>query len=239
MKKISIKFSDFIDGYYLKKGNSQQGIFTDICNTLDIEYYKKVDKPRIEKGLKMLLEYNIISNGDTIHNAINESLRTDSDSNTIEIYENTVDNDNLIQIMLNLNNVDKTLESRIRGIVDDNKRDDFGWLGSWLTDNVNNLDIINTDMVKEIGADLRSASYYLRYVVFRDITEMTRSVTNLRISEDYKDILETRIQTYFMRFYVSNIVVRPRVDDMIDITITWSLHIPIQQEEDKKIDIEF
>ena len=238
MKQISIKFSDFIDGYYLRKGCCQKGVFTDICNELYEPYYRKADKLIIEKGLRKFLDYNIIDNGDEIHNAINESLRTDSDSNTIEIYENKVEKDDLIQVILKLNNVDvdKSLEPYIREIVEDtNNPDDFGWLGGWITDNADNFGIIDTDTVRLIGTDLKAASIYLSHKVFQDIAEMKRTVSRLNISEEYKDLLSSRIQRYLMRFYVCNMVVRPKCDNKIDITITWSLHVQL----DHNINIEF
>lgn len=231
MKKISIKFSDFIDGYYLRKGHCQEGIFTDICNVLYEPYYRKADKLIIEKGLRKFLDHNIIDNGDEIHNAINESLRTDSDSNTIEIYENKVDKDDLIQVILKLNNVDESLEPHIRGIAEDtNKPDDFGWLGGWITDNADNFGIIDTDSIRIIGAGLRVASFYLRYEVFQDIADMMQTVSRLNISEEYKDLLSSRIQRYLMRFYVCNMVVRRKCDNKIDITITWSLHVQLDHD---------
>ena len=236
MKKISIKFSDFIDGYYLRKGYVQEGIFTDICNELHDSYYRKADKLIIEKGLRKFLDYNIIDNGDEIHNAINESLRTDSDSNTIEIYENKVEKDDLIQVILKLNNVDESLEPYIREIVEDtNKPDDFGWLGGWITGNVDNFGIIDTDTVRLIGTDLKLASFYLKHEVFQDIAEMMRTVSRLKISEEYRDLLSSRIQTYLMRFYACNMVVRRKCDNKMDITITWSLHVQL----DHNINIEF
>ena len=227
MKRITIKFSDFINSYCKKDAVFRVGVIYNIYDVLGHNYHKKVDN-NIEKGVMLLLNNNIIHDGDDIHDMIKRGISSDMNGDTIDIYENKVDDDILIQVILNLNNLNESsLRSKyldqIKAIIK-KQHDDFHWLGKWLTEEADNIGYIDKDDVKNIGADLSLVSENLRYKIFKDYNNMIETVNKLPVPYDIKEILSTRVETYLTRYYTYNIITRPRCDDKMDITITWSFH---------------
>jgi hypothetical protein len=203
------------------------GVIYNIYEVLGNNYRKKVDN-NIEKGVMLLLNNNIIHDGDDIHDMIKRSISSDMNGDTIDIYENKVDDDILIQVILNLNNLDESsvrskYMDQIKAIIK-KQHDDFRWLSEWLAEEADNIGYIDTDGVKKISTDLSLVSENLRCKIFRDYTDMIYTVNKLPINYDIKEILSTRVETYLTRYYTCNIITRPRCSDKIDITITWSLH---------------
>lgn len=227
MKRITIKFSDFINSYCKKDAVFRVGVIYNIYDALGHNYHKKVDN-NIEKGVMLLLNNNIIHDGDDIHDMIKRGISSDMNGDTIDIYENKVDDDILIQVILNLNNLNESSVGskyidQIKAIIKKH-HDDFRWLSKWLVEEADNIGYIDTDGVKQISADLSLVSENLSCKIFRDYNDMIYTVNKLPVNYDIKEILSTRVETYLMKYYTCNIITRPRCGDKIDITITWSLH---------------